>query len=48
MAQLWLSMNEVEGLYEDKFGHDVDADQDGTKFIVTRGAPPSMAMLLEA
>ena len=34
MSQLKASLNEMKGLYEDKFGHEVDEelDQDGTKF----------------
>ena len=40
-------MHEVKGLYEGKFGHDLDeyVKQDGMKFHVTHGAPPSLAQL---
>ena len=41
-------MKEAMGLYEGKFGHGVDdevVEEDGIKFLVTRGEPPSMTAL---
>mgnify|MGYP000355831327 CR=1 FL=1 len=51
MATLEQSLKEVKGLHEDRFGHTVDEefiDDDGIKWRVTRGAPPSFFSLLQS